>query len=359
MYMAGIDAHTSYLVVAVVGKDGNLKEKGRVWVNRPEQLDALLGRYRPLEVVVETSSAWPWLRDRLEPQGIGFVLAHAKRLRFIARATYKSDEVDAELLARMHLAGLIPAVHVKEGEQRDWARLVRHRGRLVRDRTVWVNRMHAQLHQAGLRTRRGHLRTQKGAEWLRTEAWPRLSREQRRILRTYQALIRELQPQIRALDRRIEATARQIPAAVLLQTVPGIGAYRSLLIAAETLPITRFAFPAKLVSYAGLAPVTRSSGGRTRHGPIPGGANRWLRGALVRSVVSHLQHAPESWLTHYYTEQKSRLGWQVARVATARKLCRALHAMLRTGEAWRNEQPDMDTGELQPSHAATTAQVTD
>lgn len=337
MYTAGIDAHTSYLVVAIVSKDGVLQARRRVKVGEPERLDALLSGYRPLEVVVETSSAWPWLRDRLEPQGIGFVLAHAKRLRVIAQSTYKADEVDAELLARMRLAGLIPAVHVKEAQQRDWGRLVRHRARLVRDRTAWVNRIHAQLHQAGLRIERGRLLTREGARWLRTEAWPHLSPEQRRLVRTHLALIRQMQPRIRRLERRIAQVAGQIPACALLQTVPGIGPTRALVICAEVLPIERFRSPAKLAAYAGLAPVTRSSGGKVRHGRIPAGANRWLRGALVRTVVSHLQHAPESWLSAYYTEQKQRLGWPVARVATARRLCRALHAMLRTGEAWRSE----------------------
>lgn len=352
MYVAGIDAHTSYLVVAIVSKEGALMERRRVPVQEPDRLDELLGRYRPLEVVVETSSAWPWLHDHLTPQGMRFVLAHAKRLRAIAESTYKADEVDAELLARMRLAGLIPEVHVKCPEQREWVRLVRHRARLVRQRTAWTNAMHAQLHQAGLRCKRGHLLTRQGVHWLRREAWPRLTGEQRRLIRSHLHLIRELRSMLRVLDRRIERVAETIPAARLLQTVPGIGAYRALLLAGEMLPISRFPSPAKAVAYAGLAPLTRSSGGRTRHGRIPAGANRWLRGTLVRSVVSHLQHAPESGLSRYYEEQKARVGWPVARVAAARKLCRAIHAMLRTGEVWHN---DMGTGELLSPHAASTA----
>ena len=113
MYVAGIDAHSSYLVVAVVSKSGELLERRRVRVAEPKRLLEMLSKYRPLTVVVETSSSWPWLYDCLEPQGISFVLAHARRLRLIAESTYKSDEVDAELIARMHLAGLIPAVHPK------------------------------------------------------------------------------------------------------------------------------------------------------------------------------------------------------------------------------------------------------
>ena len=89
-----------------------------------------------------------------------------------------------------------------------------------------------------------------------------------------------------------------------------------------------------------------------RHGPIPAGANRWLRGALVRAVVAHVRAAPTSWLSGYYATQKARLGWPVARVATARKLARAVHAMLRTQQPWRD---DPARGELHRTHAAATA----
>jgi hypothetical protein len=80
--------------------------------------------------------------------------------------------------------------------------------------------------------------------------------------------------------------------------------------------------------------------GPVRHGSIPAGANRWLRGALVRAVVAHVRYAPDSWLTQYYLAQKARVGWPTARVAAARKLARAIHAMLRTKTRWTNERHD-------------------
>ena len=97
------------------------------------------------------------------------------------------------------------------------------------------------------------------------------------------------------------------------------------------------------MSYSGLAPRSSQSRSRPiRHGPIPAGANRWLRAAFVRTVVSHHMAAPSSWLSLYYDTQKQRLGWQVARVAAARKLARAVHAMLRTGEVWMDDAPKSD-----------------
>ena len=354
MFVAGLDAHTRYVVVSVVNRAGDLLVKPtRARVPDRQRLLALLAPYRPLEVVMETSSSWPWLYEVLSGAGITFVLAHARRLRAIAEATYKSDDIDAELLARMRLAGCIPAVYATPATQREWATLIRHRTALVRQRTMLVNRLHAQLHTRGLQLARGRLLTQAGWQWLKTEAWPHLSGEQRAVVRSHRRLLRDLTPLIRAADRHIAEVAATIPQAQVLMTTPGIGAHRALLICAEVLPITRFRTANQLASYAGLAPCSKQSGqGPVRHGPIPGGANRWLRGALVRAVVSHVQHAPESWLTQYYTQQKARVGWPVARVATARKLARVMHAMLRTKSHWQNDPP---RGELARAHAAATA----
>jgi transposase len=86
--------------------------------------------------VVEASPAWPWLYDLLADSTARFVLAHPKKLRAIAEANYKSEAIDATLLAQLRLAQLIPEVHCKPTEQRELAVLVRHRARLVLLRTV-------------------------------------------------------------------------------------------------------------------------------------------------------------------------------------------------------------------------------
>lgn len=336
MFVAGIDAHTRYVILVVVNREGE-RVLGPVRVNAgdPARLLATLAPFRPLDAVVETSSSWPWLHEVLGPAGIRFVLAHAKRLRAIAESNYKSDPIDAGLLARMHLAKLIPEVYPTPYGQREWATLIRHRTTLVAQRTALVNRIHAQLHLRGLFIQRGRLLTRDGLAWLRTEAWPALGTEPRRLTHSHLRLIATLQPLVRALDRRIAQVAATIPEARLLESIPGIGPHRALLICAEVLPITRFRSPRHLASYAGLAPCSSQSGQRgVRHGPLPKGVNRWLRGALVQSIMAHARFAPDSSLTHYYLTQKARVGWPIARVATARKLARAIHAMLHTKCRW-------------------------
>jgi transposase len=338
MHIAGIDAHAAYCVVGIVDNTGALVQKPlRIRNADRDRLVELLERHAPVEVVVEASPAWPWLYDLLDGVVTRFVLAHPKKLRAIAEANYKSDAIDATLLARMLLARLIPEVHCKSIEQRELVTLVRHRTRLVRLRTQAASRIHAELHAVGLCLARGRLLTRAGRAWVRETAWPRLGPEQRRLIRTHEELIDNLRRMARVLDRRIEAIGEEIPAVAVLQTVPGIGPFRGLLIAAEVQPIKRFVTPNHLVSYAGLAPTSARSGMRVRYGPIPAGANRWLRNAFVQAALVHRQRAPESWLSRYHDELRQRADWRVARVATARKLARAVHAMLRTGEVWRDE----------------------
>ena len=338
-YFAGLDAHLAYVTVAVVTRGGEPVLEQRIAVTHPERLVAALAPFhsaeRPLAAVVETCPFWAWLFDLLEPAGIRMCVAHARELRAIATSHRKTDERDALLLARMLAAGLIPHVVVRTRPERDVLALLRHRAVLVRDRTALANRIHAQLHLQRLALPRARLLRRAGRAWLRETAWPRLLPEQRRLIRTHLRLIRQLTTDVRALDRRIATRAAATPSAVLLQTVPGIGPYRGLLLATTLAPVTRFPSAAHLVGYAGLAPRTRSSGGHTRHGPIPRAANHAVRGALVSAIPSHVRVAPASPLSQYYARQKPRLGWRVARVAAARRLARVLYGMLATGEAWR------------------------
>jgi len=333
--VAGLDAHSTYVVVTIVSNAGEvIAGPKRIANDDADRLKGLLEQHAPLEVVVEASGSWPWIFDRLEGPNVHVVIAHPKRLRAIAESNYKTDAIDAELLARMRLVNLIPEVYPKPLGQRELATLVRHRARLVRQRTGTAGRIHAELHSVGLSLRRGELLTKAGRQWVHTEAWPLFGPEQRLLTKTHERLVDLLNEMIRELDRRIERTGSEIPAVQLLETVPGIGPYRALLIVSETHPIDRFEHPKHLVSYAGLAPRSSRSGKSVRYGSIPAGANRWLRNVFVQAALTHCRTAPDSPLTTYYTEQKERVGWRVARIATARKLARVVHAMLRTGEVW-------------------------
>ena len=143
MYYAGIDAHRSYLTVAIVDASGEVvRERKRVPIGDGEPLLEALDGLRPLKAVVETCPFWRWIHDTLEPTEVDFHLAHASKVEAIGQSDVKTDEIDARMLARLLSVGLVPEVYAKPEEQRDLVRKVRHRKRLVRDRTKWVNRIH-------------------------------------------------------------------------------------------------------------------------------------------------------------------------------------------------------------------------
>ena len=334
MYFASIDAHSKVLRLAVLDKTAVVVCDTEIPCDA-QRLRAVLAPYRPLRVVVESCPFWPWIADALQDPGIEFRLAHATKLRAIATSAQKNDRVDAHLLARMLHADLIPTAYPRPPEERERLRLLRHRVALVRLRSALAARIHSQLHQANLVLPREELLRVRTRRWLDEVAAPRLTPEQRRLLSSHRALIDVLTPLIRGLDGQIRRVGQHDPTVTRLRTVPGIGRFWALLLAAELLPMSRYADQAHFASYCGVVPVTRSSGGHTRHGPLPKAANRWVRWALISATAKHVRLAPESPVTRYYERQKARLGWRKARVAAAHKLAGILYYLLCRGQAWR------------------------
>ena len=71
-----------------------------------------------------------------------------------------------------------------------------------------------------------------------------------------------------ASEKKIAATSSLDLRTRLLMTIPGIGYVTALTVIAEVVDIDRFGSPAKLVSYAGIAPSQRSNREATKLGRI-------------------------------------------------------------------------------------------
>ncbi len=335
MYFASIDAHSKVLRLAVFDKAAVIVHEEEI-PGEPDRLRAALAPYRPLRVVVEACPFWPWIADALQAPDVDFRLAHATKVRAIAGAAQKNDRVDTHVLGRMLHSDLIPYAYPRTPDERETLRLLRHRVALVRTRSALAARIHSQLHQANLVLPREQLLRRRTRAWLLEVAPARLTREQQRLIATHLSLIDALTAHLRELDRAIRRLGRPDPLVGLLRSVPGIGRFWGLLLAAELRPLTRYPDEAHFASYCGLVPVTRSSGGHTRHGSLPSAANRWVRWALISAVAKHVRAVPESPIAHYYERQKARLGWRKARVAAAHKLAGRLYHMLRRGQVWRD-----------------------
>ena len=95
----------------------------------------------PCRVVLEVGTHSPWVSRLLSSLGHEIIVANPRRVRLIAENDSKSDEVDAELLARLGRVDpllLKPIVHRGEQAQHDRI-LIQVRDGFVRSRTQLIN----------------------------------------------------------------------------------------------------------------------------------------------------------------------------------------------------------------------------
>ena len=90
----------------------------------------------------------------------------------------------------------------------------------------------------------------------------------------------------------------------ILLSITGIDIFSAMLISTEIVDITRFSTPWKLVSYAGLAPSTRESSGKTKTGRITKQGSPWLRWILVQCTLTAVKY--DSQLGAFYIGIKNR-----------------------------------------------------
>lgn len=112
-------------------------------------------------------------------------------------------------------------------------------------------------------------------KWLTSLEWAR--DEDKKIVGSHLRVTEAINHEISIINDMVEGIYKKDGDAQLLSTIPGIGITLVMLISTEIDGIERFSSASKLCSYAGLAPSTHSSGGKTYHGKIASEGNRWLR----------------------------------------------------------------------------------
>jgi transposase len=154
---------------------------------------------------------------------------------------------------------------------------------------------------------------------------------------------RQILDHIDFLDTRIGAvsehvTQRMAPftaAVELLVDVPGISRFSAEVIIAETGgDMSRFASPAHLASWAGVAPGNHESAGKRRRVGTTNG-NRWLRRTLIESARAAAR-TKASYFGAQYRQIAGRRGPNKAAVAVAHSLTDVIWHLLSTGEVFED-----------------------
>lgn len=332
MYYVGIDLHKRYLTLCVLDGVGEVvAEHPRLRNTREAILEALAEWEKPVSVAMESCLHWAWLHDVLAGEGYEVEVAHPYQVKLICHARCKTDPVDARKLADLLRTNLLPTIWVPDPETRARRKLLRGRAFLVRTRTKLKNRVQAYLAEENHRVPMSDLFGTGGRQWLEAVELPDASRLQVELLLE---TIDGLTDRIERLDGKIKRQVKLSEEAELLKTVPGIGPYTALLIAAEIGDIGRFPTSHELTSYAGLVPSTRSSGGKTYHGTVGPAGNGWLKWVVV-GAAQVMKRRPGPVKRHYDRLFRAK-GKQKAMIGAARKLCCYLYWMLKEG--WSYEE---------------------
>lgn len=325
MPVIGIDLHKHESQVAVLpdepSDDGPLEEVRVANAN----LDEIAARYEGSQAVIEATSNYYTIYDRLSKH-LEVAVANPLELSWIAESSHKTDEIDAEKLAELKRADIVPESYVPPEEIRALRALTRGREHLVDERTKWKNEVHALLDQYGVEYKR-ELFSVNGREFL---AELTLEDPGEILLETYLETIDELTEKIESLSDEIETRAEEIPEVKRLETIPGVGALTALQIYAEIGEIERFERAAELVSYAGVDPSVRESADSRTEGSISKQGNKYLRTAVVQGAWRAVHNGQDPYLGKFYTrlrEQKNKPE-KVARVAAGRKLLVSIFHML-------------------------------
>jgi transposase len=333
---AGLDLGDKYSYLCLIDtKSGEVLEEGRLRTT-PEALRRRFSSERPpMRIAIEAGTHSPWVSRALEECGHEVLVANARRLRLIYANKRKTDEVDAENLARLARLDpklLYPLKHRGEESQAHMA-ILRSRQALVGSRTQLVNHVRGTIKSFGARlpkcpARSFHKRAKEHIpEALRSALGP--------ILET----IGSLTERIRDYERRLQTISEErYPETELLRQVEGIGPLTALAFVLTLEDPRRFERSRSVGAYLGLVPATDRSGDRDPQKRISKEGDEMLRRLLVGSA--HYTLGPfgsDSDLRRHGEKIASRGGKNAkkrAAVAVARKLSVLLHHLWVTGEVY-------------------------
>jgi transposase len=275
---AGLDLGDKYSYLCLIDQEGGeVMEEGRLRTT-PEALRRRFASEQPMRIAIETGTHSPWVSRLLEECGHEVLVANARKLRFIYANKRKTDQIDAENLARLARVDpklLYPLKHRGEESQTHMA-LIRSREALVSARTQLVNHARGTVKSFGGRLPKGPARSfhNKAPEHVPEALRPALGP----ILET----IGSLTERIREYDRKLETISKEhYPETELLRQVEGVGPLTALTFVLTLEDPHRFERSRSVGAYLGLVPGRDQSGDSDPQKRISKEGDEMLRKLLV------------------------------------------------------------------------------
>ena len=334
---AGLDLGDKYSYLCLIDQhSGEVIEEGRLRTAPEAFRRRFVSEQPPMRIAIEAGTHSPWVSRILEECGHEVLVANARKLRLIYANKRKTDEVDAENLARLARLDpklLYPLKHRSEESQAHMA-IIRSRQALVGCRTQLVNHVRGAVKSFGHRLPKCPARSfhKRAAEHIPEALMPALGP----ILET----IGSLTQRIRDYERELETISKEsYPETELLRQVEGIGPLTALTFVLTLEDPYRFERSRSVGAYLGLVPARNQSGDRDPQKRISKEGDEMLRKHLVGSAAHYIlgPFGSDSDLRRHGKKIASRGGKNAkkrAAVAVARKLSVLLHRLWVSGEVY-------------------------
>jgi transposase len=333
---AGLDLGDKYSYLCLIDTDsGEVIEEGRLRTTPEAFRRRFSSEQRPLCIAIEAGTHSPWVSRVLEECGHEVLVANPRKVQLIYTNKRKTDEIDAENLARLARVDpklLYPLKHRGEDSQAHLA-IIRSREALVSCRTQLVNHVRGTVKSFGARLPKCPAVSfhKKVVEHIPEALWPAVEP----ILGT----IGSLTERIREYDRQLEMVCQEhYPETGLLRQVEGVGVLTALTFVLTLEDPYRFEKSRTVGAYLGLVPARDQSGDRDPQRRISKEGDEMLRKLLVGSAHYILGPFGQDSDLRRHGEKIAQRGGRRAKkravVAVARKLSVLLHSLWISAEVY-------------------------
>jgi transposase len=283
--LVGLDVHAMKIVAAVLDAESGQLQSFAMGGESAAAAAFCAGLAGPVRVAYEAGPTGYGLARELAGRGVECVVAAPGKIPRAPGDRVKTDRRDAELLARLLLAGKLHPVRVPGDEEEALRDLVRAREAVRVDLMRSRHRLSKLLLRHDIRFADGAAWTRSHREWLATVTlpWP-----------AAQTTLLDCRGAIDALAHRRDQLEREIIALLpsspwqvqvgRLRCLRGVDTLTAVGLCAEIGDFERFARAEQLMSYIGVVPSESSTGRQRRLGAITKTGSTHARRLLVEAA---------------------------------------------------------------------------
>jgi transposase len=331
-----LDLHRRQITFDALEVGSGEEWRGRIW--QPDRdrfrrwlrsdLTRRAGR-GPVALAVEGCTGWRYVVEEIEAAGFEPHLAEPADTQAARGRKHraKTDRSDARLLRDLLAAGELPASWIPPAGVLEWRERVRLYVSLVNQRTVWCQRIHAELYQHGVAVPEGAIRTAQTRDML-ADADLQLSPAGRQRITVGYRMIDATDAEAQPLRKELQRFGTRQPACRALANAQyGIGGLIAVAVWSELGDCRRFSRSEQAVRHTGLDVSVDASDRRRAGGFLSRQGPQTLRWALYEAAKnsSHLRSPDHD----FYAAVKARHDGKIAAISVARKLARRCYHVLR------------------------------